>query len=83
MAIACLRFVGSLVVGGQYLHTLLLDEWQSRVNTASGDTAIDRQIGRRVNVRRAIVAVDAIHAAFAGLVDLRRASGDCPWSRIR
>ena len=45
--------------------------------------AVHREIGRRVDMRRTVVAVDAIHAALVGLVDLRLRRADCLSPRIR
>ena len=59
------------IVGGQDGDRLLLDEGQGHVDAADQQRRIDGAVGRSVNVRRAIVAVDAVHALRRGLGDLR------------
>src|ERR1019366_1922054 len=70
-----LRLVRGFVVGRQHRNALLLDKRQGDIKRAPGNRLIDGTIGWHVDVRGAVVAVDAVHAALIGLVNLRLGGG--------
>src|SRR5512146_1499389 len=55
------RFVGGLVVGGQYLDSLGFGERERSVDTVRSQRLIDGAVGRHVNMSGTVVAVHASH----------------------
>src|ERR1019366_2034634 len=70
-----LRLVRGLVISRQHRDALLLDKRQGSIDGAPAHRLVHGSIGRHVDVRGAVVAVDAVHAALLGLVNLGLGEG--------
>src|SRR5262249_42017413 len=62
--------VRGLIFAAQRGEGLLLDKWKGNVQPSRQQRLIDRLLRRQIDVRRTVVAVNAIHAMFRRLSNL-------------